>query len=119
LAPGFFSGNPVENGRDLLYNRGLAVETDSHSQEAPIETGFAVHQMIPLSALRPGEVAEVCQIVGQADQVRRLQELGLCDGARLEMIRSGSPCIVRLGTSRLCLRDVRSLRVLVTTRMSA
>lgn len=78
-----------------------------------------MHQVIPLSALRPGDVAEICQIIGQADQVRRLQELGLRDGARLEMVRSGSPCIVRLGGSRLCLRDVRSLRVLVTPRMSA
>lgn len=78
-----------------------------------------MYQLVPLSALRPGDVAEIRQIVGQADQVRRLQELGLRDGARLEMIRSGSPCIVRLGGCRLCLRDECSLRVLVSPRLSA
>ena len=78
-----------------------------------------MHLMIPLDALRPGEVADVCQIVGQDDQVRRLRELGICDGAQVEMVRCGSPCIVRLGSCRLCLRYERSLRVLVTPRVSA
>jgi ferrous iron transport protein A len=75
--------------------------------------------MIPLQSLPPGQVAEVCHIAGQAEQVRRLRELGLCDGAHLEMVRGGSPCIVRIGNSTFCFRDVDSLQVLVMPRMTA
>jgi ferrous iron transport protein A len=78
-----------------------------------------VHELIPLRALLPGQLAEVRQVVGQAEQVRRLHELGLRDGIQLEMVRSGTPCIVRLGNSTLCFRDVEALQVLVMPRMSA
>ena len=59
------------------------------------------------------------QLVGPAEQVRRLEELGLRAGARLEMVRGGSPCIVRVDGSTLCFRDDELLRVLVRTRKSA
>ena len=62
---------------------------------------------------------QVGQLVGAPDQVRRLEELGLRAGARLEMIRSGAPCIIRVDGSKLCFRNDDSLRVLVRTRMSA
>ena len=78
-----------------------------------------MHTWIPLSSLRAGEVAEVRQVVGQADQVRRLEELGLRDGATLEIVRAGSPSIVRLGGSTLCLRNGDVVSVLVAPRMSA
>lgn len=74
---------------------------------------------IPINVLRPGEVAEVRQIIGPPEQIRRLEELGIRGGAVLEMVRGGSPCIVRLGTSRLCLRNGELLAVLVAPRMSA
>jgi ferrous iron transport protein A len=78
-----------------------------------------VQNLIPLRALLPGQSAEVRQIIGQAEQIRRLHELGLRDGTQLEMVRSGTPCIVRLGSSTLCFRDVEALQVLVMPRMSA
>jgi ferrous iron transport protein A len=74
---------------------------------------------IPLSALSPGEVAEIHQVVGTAENVRRLEELGLRSGAVLEMVRGGSPCIVRIGGSRLCIRGDELLRVMVAPRKSA
>ncbi|MEX0585922.1 MAG: FeoA family protein [Pirellulales bacterium] len=74
---------------------------------------------IPLSALRPGEVAEVHEIVGPAEHIRRLEELGLRSGAVLEMVRGGSPCIILIGGSKLCIRDDELLRVMVAPRMSA
>jgi ferrous iron transport protein A len=74
---------------------------------------------IPISALRRGEVAEIAQLVGAPDQVRRLKELGLRDGARLEILRAGSPCIVRVAGATLCFRDEHLLRVLVTPRKTA
>jgi ferrous iron transport protein A len=74
---------------------------------------------VPITALRCGQIAEVCQIVGPPEQVRRLQELGLRDGVRLEMVRSGSPCIIRIADSTLCFRNDELLRVLVAPRKSA
>lgn len=74
---------------------------------------------IPISALRPGEVAEIHEIVGPIEHVRRLEELGLRSGSVLEMVRGGSTCIVRVGGSRLCLRHDEVVRVMVAPRMSA
>jgi ferrous iron transport protein A len=78
-----------------------------------------MHGLMPLSALRPGQLAEVRQIVGSPEHVRRLEELGVRAGERLEMVRSGSPCIVRIGASTLCLRNGEILAVMVAPRMSA
>ena len=78
-----------------------------------------MHALMPLTALSPGQVAEVRQVVGSPEHVRRLEELGLRDGARLEMVRTGSPCIVRIGASTLCLRNGELLAVMVAPRMSA
>jgi ferrous iron transport protein A len=74
---------------------------------------------IPITQLRRGQVAEVSQVVGSPEQVRRLEELGLRSGARLEMIRGGSPCIVRIGGATLCFRPEELLHVIVTTRKTA
>ena len=78
-----------------------------------------MHALMPLTALGPGQVAEVRQVVGSPEHVRRLEELGLRDGARLEMVRTGSPCIGRIGASTLCLRNGELLAVMVAPRMWA
>lgn len=75
--------------------------------------------LTPISMLRPGQVAEVRQVLGMPEHVRRLEELGLRKGVRLEMVRSGSPCIVRLGVSTICLRNGELAAVMVVPRMSA
>ena len=74
---------------------------------------------IPITALRRGEVAEIAQLVGSPENIRRLEELGLRGGARLEIVRAGSPCIVRVGGATLCFRDDELLRVFVTPRKTA
>jgi Fe2+ transport system protein FeoA len=76
-------------------------------------------ELMPLTALHSGQFAEIGQLLGPTEQVRRLEELGLRAGARLEMISTGSPCIVRVEGSRICFRHDDSLRVLVNTRMLA
>jgi ferrous iron transport protein A len=68
---------------------------------------------LPLAALPPGQWAHVHRLVGDPQQVHRLEELGLRGGVRVEMLRSGSPCIIRLDGHRLCFRDGELLRVLV------
>jgi Fe2+ transport system protein FeoA len=42
-----------------------------------------------------------------------MHELGLRDGAAIEMVQSGSPCIIRLAGHKLCFRADELLSVLV------
>ncbi len=78
-----------------------------------------MHDVVPLSALLPGQFAQVHQVVGQTEQVRRLEELGIRAGQNLELLQSGTPCIVRVGGTKLCFRDGEMCSVLVAARMSA
>lgn len=69
--------------------------------------------LIPLRYLAPGQVALVDRICGQPEAVHRLEELGLRSGTEIEMVQSGSPCIIRVAGSKLCFRDCDLLSVLV------
>jgi ferrous iron transport protein A len=60
--------------------------------------------LIPLSRLRAGQSGRVGQVRGKLDVVHRLQEMGLFDGAAVEMVRPGSPCIIKLHGQRLGFR---------------
>jgi Fe2+ transport system protein FeoA len=51
--------------------------------------------------------------MGQPELVHRLREMGLTDGQQIEMLQSGSPCIIRLGGHKLCFRCNDLTRVLV------
>lgn len=81
--------------------------------------GPPMPELVPLSALRSGQIGEIGQLLGIPDQIRRLEELGLRVGAILEMIRCGTPCIIRVDGSKLCFRNDDSLCILVRTRKSA
>ena len=72
-----------------------------------------MHDLIPLSLLPTGQSARVDQVLGLPDQVHRLEELGLRGGASIEMVQSGSPCIIRLAGHKLCFRADELLSVLV------
>ena len=72
-----------------------------------------MHDAIPLQQLAPGQAAFIEQVCGCAEQVRRLAELGVRGGVEIEMVQSGSPCIIRLAGSKLCFRDCDVLSVLV------
>lgn len=78
-----------------------------------------MHELIPIASLFPGQIAEVRQVVGRSEQIRRLEELGVRAGVMLEMVRGGTPCIVRVGATKLCFRDGELCSVLVAARMSA
>ena len=78
-----------------------------------------MHVLMPISSLLSGQIAEVRQIVGRPEQVRRMEELGVREGVALEMVRAGTPCIVRVGATKLCFRDGDMCSVLVAARMSA
>jgi len=70
-------------------------------------------ELIPLRCLRAGQIGEVDQVVGDPQQVHRLQELGLRQGSKVEMVQAGSPCIIRTSGSKLCFRHSEMLGVLV------
>ncbi len=72
-----------------------------------------MNELIPLNLLAVGSTASVGQVVGRPDQVHRMEELGFRGGAAIEMVQSGSPCIVRLAGHKLCFRADELLRVLV------
>ena len=74
---------------------------------------------IPLTLLRRGDVASIQQLVGAPESVRRLHELGIRSGVLIEIIRGGSPCILRLAGSTLCFRDDGQVSVLVSPRKTA
>ncbi len=73
-----------------------------------------MHSLIPLSALNAGEHAEITQLKGPHEQVRRLEEMGFRNGTQLRMVRGGTPCIVRIGESTLCFREADLLQIMVT-----
>lgn len=74
---------------------------------------FTMFELIPLRCLKSGQTGEVSQVLGDPQQVHRLQELGLRQGITVEVLQSGSPCIIRTSGSRICLRPNEGLHVLV------
>jgi Fe2+ transport system protein FeoA len=72
-----------------------------------------MHDLLPLCLLKIGETAVIRHIAGADDHVHRLREMGLHDGTSIEMLQSGSPCIVKIAGHKLCFRDDDVTRVLV------
>ncbi len=75
-------------------------------------------EVLPLKMLATGQSGQVSQVLGDVETVRRLAELGMRAGERVEMLQHGSPCIVQLGnhrmsSGRLCFREGDALNVLV------
>jgi ferrous iron transport protein A len=69
--------------------------------------------LLPLEFVPAGEWAEVEEVSGEPHWVTRMAELGLRAGSRLQVVRQGSPCLLRLGSSRLSLRSMASSQILV------
>lgn len=68
---------------------------------------------IPLQFVAAGNSATVVHVEGEPASVQRLAELGVSHGRPLEVIQSGSPCIVQLEGVKLCLRYESECSVLV------
>jgi ferrous iron transport protein A len=69
--------------------------------------------LLPLELLRPGEWADVAEVMGEPSWVSRLAELGVRVGCRLQVLRDGWPCLLQIGSSRLSLRGETSAQILV------
>ncbi|MFV2065561.1 MAG: ferrous iron transport protein A [Pirellulales bacterium] len=72
-----------------------------------------MHDLVPLHHLATGKTAEVVHLGGHPEHVRRLEEIGLRSGTTVEMLQKGSPCIVRLASSKVCFRQNEAFSVLV------
>jgi Fe2+ transport system protein FeoA len=70
-------------------------------------------ELIPLELLPTGHRAYVDQLLGDADSIHRLHEMGLRQGITVEMVQPGSPCIVKLMGNKLCIRDANLYQVMV------
>jgi ferrous iron transport protein A len=73
----------------------------------------AVSQTVPLELLVAGETGVVVDVDGQPGLVVRLEEMGLHAGARVCMVRPGSPCILEINHQRFSIRFEDSATVLV------
>ena len=72
-----------------------------------------MHDSIPLGLLPAGHSAHISHIDGRADHVHRVAEFGLRGGTRIQMVRPGNPCIIRMAGNRVCLRADELFSVLV------
>jgi Fe2+ transport system protein FeoA len=82
-------------------------------------TAAVTTELLPLQFLPPGQTASVDQLLGDAASIHRLHEMGLHIGEEVEMVQSGSPCIIKLRGHKLCIRDGNLFQVLVRTRVVA
>ena len=69
--------------------------------------------LLPLDLLRTGEWADVAEVTGEPNLVCRLAEMGVRAGCRLQMLRSGAPCMFQVGGCRLSLRGECCMQILV------
>ena len=54
-----------------------------------------------LTSLKAGDVGVVQRIVSHEARSKRLADMGFIQGARLEVVRTGHPCIVQLDGFRV------------------
>ena len=56
---------------------------------------------ILLNALGNGVLAQVVDVVAEADDAVRLKSLGICIGRRVQLVKGGDPLIVRVLGARV------------------
>ena len=61
-------------------------------------------QLVPLEMMTIGEHGCVRDVDGSPDFVVRLHEMGLHEGAKVRMVKTGSPCILAVNEHRFSLR---------------
>ncbi|MFO0936087.1 MAG: FeoA family protein [Gemmataceae bacterium] len=69
--------------------------------------------ILPLDMLKNGEVAEVASVEGDAAWVGRMAELGVREGCKLQVLQSGSTCLLKISDCRLCIRSCDKTQILV------
>ena len=75
--------------------------------------------LLPVEFLESGDWAEVADVSGEPGWVRRLAELGLRVGSRLQMLQPGSPCLLAVAGTRLSVRADVAMQILVRPQASS
>lgn len=70
-------------------------------------------ELVPLAFARTGSCVEIRRILGGEEQVRRLHELGLSQGNSVTVLTSGTPCLLRVGNTKLSFREGDTATILV------
>lgn len=78
--------------------------TQTHKQMEPV----------PLASLARGEQAWIYSITDTGDQAARLAGLGLCEGARVQIVLGKDPLIVHVCRSRVGIARPLAERIWVT-----
>lgn len=69
--------------------------------------------LLPLPAVDRNEDATIECVAASGPLRSRLLDLGLLPGARVRVVAPGSPCILEVGATRLCLRADEAEAILV------
>ncbi|MDF2440886.1 MAG: FeoA domain [Abditibacteriota bacterium] len=71
-------------------------------------------QCSALCCAKSGQSACILHLVGASDEAARLRDLGLCEGARVTVLRDGDPLVVRAGDARFGIGRAAAMNVLCT-----
>jgi Fe2+ transport system protein FeoA len=70
-------------------------------QDSDASAVTAAATAMPLNALGDGVLAQVVDVVAEADDAVRLKSLGVCVGRRVQLVKGGDPLIVRVLGARV------------------
>ena len=74
---------------------------------------------VPLSELRPGEVAKIRATRLSDEDTELLRAMGLDEHSTLRVCRSGEPCIVLAGATRVGISSAMTQRILVARAVAS
>ncbi len=70
--------------------------------------------MCPINVVEDGSEVTVARIAGGGECSRRLSELGIIPGARIQVVQNGGgPILLKVGESRFAIGQGMALKVLV------
>ena len=73
-------------------------QTSTVTERAELE---GVPQTRLLSEMRSGETAVILGVTAEPRLAKRLADMGFVGGSRVDMIRTGRPCLVRVNGTRV------------------
>jgi Fe2+ transport system protein FeoA len=71
---------------------------------------------VQLCALEPGQAGTISSVTADLGAAKRLADLGFVQGANLEMLCAGNPCIVRVEDARVGLGHAHQACIDLTLR---
>lgn len=106
---GWRTSDATSAPRPLLWESSLIASNPTES----MTSGPPVANAAELGVVRAGEKAIVAGVSGSQSQAKHLADMGFVTGVRLEMVRTGAPCIVRLNGTCVGLGGAHQRAILV------